>query len=304
MTTRKKGFTLIELLVVIAIIAILAAILFPVFAKAREKARQATDQSNQKQIGLGFIQYSQDYDEKWPAGLQNNTTALSATTGPDNGEGWAAQVYSYIKDSGVFKDPDDVTSGGTESVTIGGVTSTYPTVPVSYAYNSNFANGPIINSSLSSPSNTVVLASVTNVTAPVTAPQELAATTFSVSAAGDGIELSNDVDGGGTLDNSAGYTTGSALAGQYNPSGTPSYAAPFAQAQGVHDGGADYLAADGHVKYLVAQHVSAGLTATAATNYQGGSANSPDLPQVPKTEAYAAGTNDPSGAYTLTFSPT
>jgi prepilin-type N-terminal cleavage/methylation domain-containing protein/prepilin-type processing-associated H-X9-DG protein len=62
-SSRRNGFTLIELLVVIAIIAILAAILFPVFARARENARRASCQSNMKQIGLGMLQYSQDYDE-------------------------------------------------------------------------------------------------------------------------------------------------------------------------------------------------------------------------------------------------
>jgi len=62
---KRSGFTLIELLVVIAIIAILAAILFPVFAKAREKARQSSCSSNCKQILLGLLQYSQDYDEKY-----------------------------------------------------------------------------------------------------------------------------------------------------------------------------------------------------------------------------------------------
>src|SRR5881275_859293 len=63
---QKRGFTLIELLVVIAIIAILAAILFPVFAQAREKARQATCMSNSKQWGLGSMMYIQDYDETFP----------------------------------------------------------------------------------------------------------------------------------------------------------------------------------------------------------------------------------------------
>src|SRR5687767_12986157 len=68
--TGKRAFTLIELLVVIAIIAILAAILFPVFARARENARKTSCQSNLKQIGLAIAQYAQDYDERLPPYVQ------------------------------------------------------------------------------------------------------------------------------------------------------------------------------------------------------------------------------------------
>jgi len=99
----KKGFTLIELLVVIAIIAILAAILFPVFAKVREKARQITCASNLKQIGLGIMQYSQDNDEKQPYVFGNDGK-------PDTT--WCTLVMPYIKSAGVFKCPDDTYSRG------------------------------------------------------------------------------------------------------------------------------------------------------------------------------------------------
>jgi prepilin-type N-terminal cleavage/methylation domain-containing protein/prepilin-type processing-associated H-X9-DG protein len=110
---KQMGFTLIELLVVVAIISILAAILFPVFARARENARRASCASNMKQIGLAMMQYSQDYDEKVLASALSyyhvrpdgtaSTTAL-----------WPDLVQPYIKSIQVFNCPssDKAYTGG------------------------------------------------------------------------------------------------------------------------------------------------------------------------------------------------
>ncbi|GAB4456166.1 MAG: hypothetical protein OHK0029_13640 [Armatimonadaceae bacterium] len=94
MITRRKStaFTLIELLVVIAIIAILAAILFPVFAQARAKARQTQCLSNMKQIGLGVIMYSQDYDEQFPINRYRISLADPAST-----RTWRELIMPYIR---------------------------------------------------------------------------------------------------------------------------------------------------------------------------------------------------------------
>ncbi len=90
----RKGFTLIELLVVIAIIAILAAILFPVFARAREKARQSSCLSNVKQIALGVLMYAQDYDERLLA-YRSETVKIS----------WVTLIDPYVKNSQVWYCP-------------------------------------------------------------------------------------------------------------------------------------------------------------------------------------------------------
>ncbi len=135
---KSGGFTLIELLVVIAIIALLAAILFPVFSRARENARRSSCQSNLKQIGIGVMQYVQDYDDYFPT-LHNDTGAgsFAGNGNLDTGEeAWATLIQPYIKNTSVYQCPSEKTDGSSTP------TSTSYT---DLSYNSFFAitNGAI-----------------------------------------------------------------------------------------------------------------------------------------------------------------
>lgn len=100
----RRGFTLIELLVVIAIIAILAAILFPVFARAREKARQTSCLSNVKQIALGMLMYIQDYDERFPY-------FASGSSSVDPWICWPHQLQPYLKNWQIYQCPSSPYGG-------------------------------------------------------------------------------------------------------------------------------------------------------------------------------------------------
>ena len=119
---RRAGFTLIELLVVIAIIAILAAILFPVFARARAKARQTACLSNIKQIGLAWAQYCTDNDGYFPPMYDNANWP--------NGLTWMNQIQPYMKNTQLLKCPDHPTATLWPAAPIAGVQA----MPLSYGW--------------------------------------------------------------------------------------------------------------------------------------------------------------------------
>jgi prepilin-type N-terminal cleavage/methylation domain-containing protein/prepilin-type processing-associated H-X9-DG protein len=121
--TRRSltGFTLIELLVVIAIIAILAAILFPVFARAREQARRSVCKSNMKQIGLAMAMYQQDYDQMFPPGGLKSWEATKKT----DRNLLAVQLQPYAKNDGVFHCPSDTGYANFKPTLFGGFGSSY-----------------------------------------------------------------------------------------------------------------------------------------------------------------------------------
>jgi len=273
---RKSGFTLIELLVVIAIIAILAAILFPVFAKVREKARQNACLSNMKQLGLGFAQYTQDYDEKFPCGLFQ-----AAAAGGNSGCGWAGQIFPYIKSNQVFQCPDDSTT----------VIPAYDQVVMSYAMNQNFdatggnKAGVATEAQFDAPASTIALAEVTN----------CVTNWFTVNTA---IDANSPTVIGWPASGPLGYTaTSGSMAYATGNMGSPFTTSTFTTTA-RHTQGANYLAADFHAKWIRSTLISNGGPAIVSTN-----------PAVITTNAWtSAGVDNmtiPGGGgaqYALTFS--
>ena len=266
---RSQAFTLIELLVVIAIIAILAAILFPVFQKVRENARRTSCLSNEKQLGLAFTQYTQDYDERYTYGINN-----SAAGGKNLGQGWGGQIYTYVKSTGVYKCPDD----STNTATAGALTA----YPVSYAFNAN-AKGSAL-SQFNAPASTVLLCEAFGPVARIDQTDE--GLSFGpgnyddFSGTTDGIpDQTNSIPGGVLCDADvcghgygggydmqlatgvmAGGPNGMPAPSDYTVAGNPS---PYTSgAVGIHTGGSNFLMADGHAKYLRPEQVSSGHNGT------------------------------------------
>jgi prepilin-type N-terminal cleavage/methylation domain-containing protein/prepilin-type processing-associated H-X9-DG protein len=262
---KRKGFTLIELLVVIAIIAILAAILCPVFAKAREKARQTTCASNLHQLGLGCAQWSQDNNEVAVAGV-------CSVNGCD-GVGWAGEIYPYVKSTKVYTCPDDAYST---------VTAAMPNLN-SYVININFAENALTSHGqtlatplgrLAQPASTVLLCEGSHNAANIIET----AGADSTSMASNGYDKLADTQGGaGLIDhrvNGAVLETGPMSGRAAQTLFAPTLAAPIAAfPTGRHTDGSNFLMLDGHVKYLKGPSVSSGWNAIAPTCAQDGCGN-------------------------------
>ena len=278
---NRSGFTLIELLVVIAIIAILAAILFPVFAKVREKARQTTCLSNEKQMGLAFTQYTQDNDETFPV----NGGLTAGQNGPTLGMGWAGQIYPYVKSTGAYNCPDDATGVHVN----GGVTA----YPVSYAANLSMLRtdggsntdphlGPSI-AVLAAPAKTVLLSEVKGIYTNMTSINE-SPNIFGIHSA---------------VANGTGAIYPFVAFGQGGDAQTGCLSRFSCSSNNVarHTEGSNYLMADCHAKFFRPGAVSGGSVAFAEDCNQEGN---PALPDCGAQNGMAAGTGN--SKYAVTFS--
>ncbi|MDR3707388.1 MAG: DUF1559 domain-containing protein [Capsulimonadaceae bacterium] len=263
------GFTLIELLVVIAIIAILAAILFPVFATAREKARQTACLSNLKQIGLAVVQYEQDYDESAPCGVSQTNKLM----------GWGGNLYPYVKSTAVFVCPSDTTAGASCSYIINNNILNTTTTMTLYS-GLLYATYPL--SKFGAPAKTVLFAEVAGAAGYNIADMKAADNVSDFYSSGytpAGTGCAQAYDPYTTKLGSTNVQCGGGVSGQgcANPftlqyaTGYPYNIAAclsglYTNASGRHSNGSNYIMADGHAKWFMGTQVFAGSNNNAAGN--------------------------------------
>ena len=302
MNTRRtqKGFTLIELLVVVTILGILAALLFPVFVKVREDGRRTVCQSNERQLGLAVFQYVSDNDERFPS--QGSLRSFI-------GDKWVSQCFPYFKSTGLLLCPDDMTKGWLPSYPPGYPGYPGPSFPMryadSYGMNTNIMGRAVAGrvaptmGVLVAPARTTLLFEVENDAAAIVpeGPDAL-----NGSAAGNG----GDDCGGYGSEKSPTYPCGTAGDDPSNP--VPLFATGNIGNRALNGGtgsrprhadGANYLACDGHVKWLHPGNISGGYDAVAEDCGQGTEKGQPADCHAQGPER-AAGTGDVR--YSLTFS--
>lgn len=266
----RSGFTLIELLVVIAIIAILAAILFPVFAKAREKARQSSCASNMKQIGLALLGYTQDYDEKFPPAVSYapiGTTNQIANWGMDytvNNGGTAvivpSIVGSFIKNRQIFNCP----SGPRPVVSAPTATPPGVTTDGALAYMYNDLIAARSQAALSGVAQTILAAEATGAT--VNPGGVAPGTAKLVYGVGHAIHR-NATQPAVAAPRTQAFSTTAVAPVNIAPAGTQWEATAFKDTTRHSDGG-NYLYGDGHVKWSkVTMNPANGTNAVPQTIY-------------------------------------
>jgi len=230
LTEPRKGFTLIELLVVIAIISILAAILFPVFARARENARRATCLSNLKQIGLGMLMYNQDYDERYPktySALASGDIPADNEVFFDGFESWQQMIYPYVKSHQLFFCPNTPSPVGAD------IASDPRTNPLSRLLNANYGYSQYIGST----SNPLAMAAIVS-----------PATTYMLAETGVYSFQANDFRGYNGKYNGSYYLPGGGAHGISCDTVVAEFKSDCMN--GRHFGGITIAFADGHVKWL------------------------------------------------------
>lgn len=256
----NQAFTLIELLVVIAIIAILAAVLFPVFATAREKARQTACASNLKQLGLAYVQYVQDYDEQSPGGMFESNGLYNTVTGGAGRMNWMFQLNPYVKTTNVYQCPSDPTTPSAGNFV------------QSYAINVNlgWTNGasgplpPVQQSQFGAPARTILFTEIQGNGSVNMSSSSIWAMTGNGEAGGGtgGYDLAACNGSSGSPGTGAGSNGGPMkyATGYFSNTNLSLASVPldFSSPLGRHNLGANFAMSDGHVKWMTGTNISKG----------------------------------------------
>jgi prepilin-type processing-associated H-X9-DG protein len=247
-----RGVTFFEGVAVVFVVCVLLVVVCPFIRPYnREKAIQTSCLSNEKQLGLGFAQYVQDYDYAYPCGTRSAPLRVLST-------GWAGQIYPYVKSPGVFRCGDDHTKTGADSAD--------PPLE-SYAYNWNIGNTslfsterdvtlkrPAMASEFHNASRTVLLCEAFGTMADFSGSHGIESASPAILGGNEMVTVNPGGNGSGFQ-----YATG-VLRNDPTDSAVVGSNSGDAMQSGIHTGGSNFLYADGHAKWLKPEWVSAGGT--------------------------------------------